>query len=78
MRHRWNSSLPHVAKCSRCGLVRRQVFFGSGRGSSTYYVEAAGHELYVARKAPLCPYVPDPVDVQKRLDEARQMTPPSA
>lgn len=38
-RHNWDHLLTHVSRCKDCGILRRQVFYPGGRGSSGYYRE---------------------------------------
>lgn len=53
-RHDWANQIPHLARCSACGLLRRQDRFPGGRGYSAYFRASARGELYLGSRAPAC------------------------
>ena len=66
-RHRWGTSIPHLALCDRCALLRRRAFYPGGRGASRYYRASPEGETYVGSRAPQCePALPSYVNEVRR------------
>jgi hypothetical protein len=78
-RHRWGARIPHLSICDTCGLLRRQVFYGGGRGSSSYYRATPEGEVFLSSRAPACePAEPSDVEkVQRAYFDPQPSRPPS-